>query len=440
MSKGKNDLVPELRFAPFSETWHDKTLDDISNVVRGGSPRPIDEFITANVDGLHWLKIGDVDKDSKYVERTEQKVIKEALSKTRVVKPGDLIMSNSMSFGRPYIMKIESCIHDGWIAVTKILDEIDTDFLYYLIASENSQVYFKNAAAGGGVKNLNADIIKLLPILLPKKLLEQQKIASCLSSLDDLIQAESEKLEALKDHKKGLMQQLFPAKGKTVPELRFKEFEKDGEWVEEPFGELFSFKVTNSFSRDMLTYEKGAVKNIHYGDIHTKFPTLFDIVKEYVPYIKSDIPIHKIHEECYCEEGDMVFADASEDLDDVGKSIEIINLNGEKLLSGLHTLLARQKGKKLSVGFGGYLFTSEIIRSQIKREAQGAKVLGISGTRITNIQVQYPIDKTEQKKITSCLSSLDDRIELQTERIENLQVHKKGLMQGLFPIVQTKLV
>ena len=127
----------------------------------------------------------------------------------------------------------------------------------------------------------------------------------------------------------------------NVPNLRFPGFE--GEWEMKKLGEVMVFKVTNSFSRENLNYELGTVKNIHYGDIHTKFQTLFDITKELVPFINEDISIGRITDENYCKNGDIVFADASEDLNDVGKSIEIINTNGEKLLSGLHTLLARPK-------------------------------------------------------------------------------------------------
>lgn len=218
-----------------------------------------------------------------------------------------------------------------------------------------------------------------------------------------------------------------------VPKYRFPEFVNDGEWVFEKFGKVYSFLVTNSFSRENLNYENGEVKNIHYGDIHTKFSTLFDITKENVPFINPDVHIEKIRQECYCKTGDIIFADASEDLDDVGKSIEIVNVNNEKLLSGLHTLLARQIEPKLITGFGGHMFFSDRIRKQIKREAQGAKVLGISGPRILNITVYYPKNKTEQQKIAQCLSALDDLITAQTEKIEQLKLHKKGLMQGLFP-------
>lgn len=215
-----------------------------------------------------------------------------------------------------------------------------------------------------------------------------------------------------------------------VPEIRFPEFE--GEWDEKPMKHVYDFQVTNSLSRESLNYNNGKVKNIHYGDIHTKFRNLFDITREKVPFINSEVAIEKIKKENYCKEGDMIFADASEDLKDIGKSIEIVNLNNEKLLGGLHTLLARPVDEKLAIGFGGYMFESNWARAQIQREAQGAKVLGISANRISNIQILFPsID--EQQKIASCLTVLDELVAAQTEKLELLRSHKKGLMQNLFP-------
>ena len=165
----KRALVPKLRFPEFrgAEGWQKASLGELSEVVRGGSPRPIDGYLTAAADGLNWLKIGDVDKDAKFVTQTAEKVRREALSKTRVVNPGDLILSNSMSFGRPYILQIRTCIHDGWIAITSITKETKRDFLYYLISAPGSQSYFVDNAAGSGVQNLNAEIIKALPVGFP---------------------------------------------------------------------------------------------------------------------------------------------------------------------------------------------------------------------------------------------------------------------------------
>ncbi|MDQ0640117.1 type I restriction enzyme S subunit [Pedobacter sp. W3I1] len=227
-------------------------------------------------------------------------------------------------------------------------------------------------------------------------------------------------------------------KGEIVPNMRFSSFDPEG-WKLENLEDIYTFKVTNSFSRENLNYQEGIVKNIHYGDIHTKFSHLFNITKEKVPYINSSILIDKIPLENYCREGDMIFADASEDEKDIGKSIEIVELNGEKLLSGLHTLHARQKTNKFIIGFGGHLFISNSVRKQIQREAQGAKVLGISATRLAKIKIAYPKSKIEQQKISDCLSSLEDLITAEDQKLNALKNHKKGLMQQLFPVEGKKV-
>lgn len=197
-------------------------------------------------------------------------------------------------------------------------------------------------------------------------------------------------------------------------------------------GEIYTFKTNNSLSRDKLNYDTGTIKNIHYGDIHTKFPARFDIRNEIVPFINPSEQLNAFHSED-CVEGDMIFADASEDLKDIGKSIELVHLNGERVVAGLHTILARPDLDRLAIGFGAYLFQSRRVRAQIQKEAQGAKVLGISATRLSRIQLPLPPTKAEQQKIAACLSSLDDLIEAESRKLDALKAHKRGLMQRLFP-------
>lgn len=219
---------------------------------------------------------------------------------------------------------------------------------------------------------------------------------------------------------------------KLVPKLRFPEFRGAVGWAPEPMGEVYSFKGNNSLSRDKLNYDAGSVKNIHYGDIHTKFSTHFVITQELVPFI-NEAEECVIRDENLCTEGDMIFADASEDMADIGKAIEITHLNGERVVSGLHTILARRTGERIALGFGGHLFKSGWVRTQIQKEAQGTKVLGISPKRLRNVQLPLPNDSAEQQKIADCLSSLDELIAAQARKVDALKTHKKGLMQQLFP-------
>lgn len=419
----KNQLLPELRFPEFINEgeWKEKTLKSVSEVIMGSSPSS--SSYNENGIGLPLLQ-GNSDIKNRL---SFPKIYTSEITKKCEVE--DILLSVRAPVGTVAKSQHKACIGRG-ISALRAFKPNSQEYLYQWLFSYESS--WQKVSQGGTFDAVNSDDIKnlLLPIPKPK---EQQKIASCLSSLDEVIETHSQKLDLLIDHKKGLMQNLFPQEGEKVAKYRFPEFKNDGNWIKETIGDIYDFKVTNSFAREYLNYENGSVKNIHYGDIHTKFNTLFDITNEDVPFINPDVSIEKIRKESYCIAGDMIFADASEDMNDVGKSIEIINTNKVKLVSGLHTLLARQRGKKMAIGFGGYLFKSDWIRKQIQREAQGAKVLGISATRISNVQILYPKNHKEQQKISSCLSSLDALIKAQAERIGQLKKQKKGLMQRLFP-------
>ena len=217
-----------------------------------------------------------------------------------------------------------------------------------------------------------------------------------------------------------------------VPKLRFPEFREAAEWASEQLSEVYSFKSTNSLSRDQLNYIAGSVKNIHYGDIHTKFSTHFDVRRERVPFINASEE-STVSEGSLCVEGDMIFADASEDVADIGKSIEIVCLSGERVASGQHTILATRTSNRVVIGFGGHVFAAGYVRAQIQKEAQGTKVLGISASRLRNIYLPLPHDQFEQARIADCLSSLDELLAAQARKVEALKAHKKGLMEQLFP-------
>ena len=145
-----------------------KKLGEIATVLRGASPRPIKKYITDDPDGVNWIKIGDVPAGSKYITKSEEKITKEGAEKSRYVRRGDFILSNSMSFGRPYILAIDGCIHDGWLSIANFEDVFISDYLYYLLSSTAVQQEMKKRASfGGAVQNLNADIVKALDLPIP---------------------------------------------------------------------------------------------------------------------------------------------------------------------------------------------------------------------------------------------------------------------------------
>jgi type I restriction enzyme S subunit len=213
------------------------------------------------------------------------------------------------------------------------------------------------------------------------------------------------------------------------PKLRFPGFL--GRWASKKFGELYSFRSTNSLSRDNLNYELGIVKNIHYGDIHTKFESHFDILKEKVPFVNPDVNLSRISQDNYLREGDLVIADASEDYNDIGKTIEVINLNNESVLAGLHTFLARKESNEIFLGFPTFLLKSRKVRLDIMKIAQGTKVLSLSSNRLGNIFLDFP-SLPEQTKIASFLATVDEKIQHLKKQLSLQEQYKKGVMQKIF--------
>jgi len=204
------------KFLERGKEWPMLNLGDIAHITRGGSPRPIEDFITDDSDGLNWLRIGDIKSGAKYITHTSQKIKKSGLSKTTLIHPGDFILSNSMSFGRPYIMQTDACIHDGWLAFKNIkADLVDAEFLYYLLSSRHMQKAFWGIAAGSGVKNLKRESVSNLTIALPP-IKEQKNIAKILSALDAKLTTNREIKAQLLKLKKGLTSDLFSSKRTAI--------------------------------------------------------------------------------------------------------------------------------------------------------------------------------------------------------------------------------
>ena len=162
------------------------TLGEIAQINRGASPRPITKYITDDIEGIPWIKIGDIGVNSKYVTKTAQKITVEGAKKSRILKKGDFIMSNSMSYGRPYILDIDGAIHDGWASISDFHNILDSDFLYYYLTSYKVQNYWKGKINSSSVSNLNSEIIRSLPIPVIDKEL-QQVVAKILDKFQSLL-------------------------------------------------------------------------------------------------------------------------------------------------------------------------------------------------------------------------------------------------------------
>lgn len=415
-------VAPKLRFKEFDGDWSPYVLKDFVSFRKGKGISKAD------------ISENGINECIRYGElyTTYGQVIDHIHSKTNVSKSecilskaGDVIIPAS---GETQIdIATASCVlHDDIILSgdLNILshEENGSWLAYYLSSAKKLEI--AQLAQGNSVVHLYSSQLKDLKINKPSKE-EQTKIASFLSNVDEKISQLTQKHALLSQYKQGMMQKLFSQ------QIRFKadDGSEFGEWKKVKFSDKFKFHQTNSYSRALLS-EQGEIMNIHYGDIHTKFSTLFDISKEVVPFLSSEVNTNKFAEDQFLQVGDLVIADASEDYKDIGKALEIIHLNNQKVVAGLHTYIARPV-QPFALGFCGYLMQTFEVREQIKKLATGISVLGISKTNIGKVEIKVPCLK-EQTKIANFLSAIDQKLEIVAQQIEQAKQWKKGLLQQMF--------
>jgi len=415
---------PTIRFPKFTGEWGEKRFGDIAKFSKGKGLSKSDISET----GINkCIRYGEL--YTKYNEVIDYVYSKTNLDiyKSIVSEANDVIIPAS---GETQIdIATASCVLNSGVVLGGDLNIIRTTnngvFLSYYL-NNTRKIDIAKLSQGISVVHLYASQLAPLKLNIPD-LPEQQKIAAFLISVDNKLKVLRKKKALLEQYKKGIMQKIFSR------ELRFKDEQgKDfPEWEEKKLGEVFSFIPTNSFSRENLNYKEGKILNIHYGDIHTKFKTLFDIKKEIIPFLNNNISLKNFKEDNYCKEGDVIIADASEDYADIGKSIELVNLDSKKIIAGLHTLHARPINNKMYIGFTGYLLRDWKVRKQIMIIAQGIKVLSISTGRLANISIEIPVI-AEQTKIANFLIAIDKKIEATARQIEKAKEWKKGLLQRMF--------
>ena len=217
----KTSDTPHYENVPFEvpESWEWCKLGAVNEIARGGSPRPIKDYLTNDVNGINWIKIGDTTKDGKYINSVKERICPEGVKKSRLVHKGDFLLTNSMSFGRPYILNVDGCIHDGWLVISPIGEAYTSDFLYYLLSSSFAFEQFTNVASGGVVTNLNSDKVADTKFPLPPYA-EQGRIVSeieCWFALIDVIECGKTDLQDTIEQAKSKILDLA-IHGKLVPQ------------------------------------------------------------------------------------------------------------------------------------------------------------------------------------------------------------------------------
>ena len=373
--------------------WEQRKLGDLLTIERGGSPRPIDAYLTTEENGLNWVKIGDAPEQGRYITKTEEKIKPEGLSKTRSVVPGDLILSNSMSFGKPYIMSINGCIHDGWLLLRDTNNYFDLNFLCHLLSSDQLLSQYKSLAAGSTVNNLNKDLVSKVTINLPS-IVEQKIIGNYLESLDNLIALHQRKCDQLGNIKKALLEKMFPSQNEYTPRIRFKCF--TDAWEQRKYED-----IGICFSGGMLSYaslsDTGQYKCVLYGDLYTQYDTTI---------FKIDRRTNQKGNTIY--KNDILFPQST--TVDAYSLISPACLN-EKIAETSGVFVIRPS-KNIDGNFVAYYSKgNEKQRNKLAKKAQGLTIVHLYYQSIKNETILIP-SLIEQKKISSLLIKLDNLITL----------------------------
>lgn len=442
MSKNMK-IIPELRFPEFENDgeWVGDSLLNIAKFRRGSFPQPygLPEWYDDN--GMPFIQVYDVNDDFRLKPETKNKISKLAAEQSVFIPKGTVIITIQGSIGRVAITQYDAYIDRTLLVFEKFYFEIDKVFFAYVLF-----MLFeieKEKAPGGIIKTITKEVLSDFIINIPN-LSEQQKIASCLSSLDEVISAHSQKLDLLKDHKKGLMQNLFPqsslnhdSKGlndspdySKVPKYRFPEFIKkssnqenqtnqgsdNGEWVDKKLGDVATFLKGKGISKSDVV-ENGNLPCIRYGELYTHYNETISEIKSYTNLSAEDLVLS--------EPNDVIIPASGETQIDIATASCVVN-SGIALGGDLNIIRSEMNGVFLSY----YLNNAK--KREIAQMAQGISVVHLYPSQLQTLSIAIP-KYQEQQKIASCLSSLDALITAQAEKIEQLKLHKKGLMQGLFP-------
>jgi type I restriction enzyme, S subunit len=390
------------------EDWRICQLREVCTVLRGGSPRPIEDYLTENADGINWIKIGDVGAGAKYIDSTAEKILPSGMSRSRYVKPGDFLLSNSMSFGRPYILRIDGCIHDGWLVIGNYQNSFSSEYLYYCLSSDGVLAQYVRYAAGSSVLNLNKDVVSRVHVAIPGPQ-EQANISKALSGIDQLI----EQLECLiykkKNIKQAAMQELLTGK-RRLPGF-------EGEWEVKRLGDLGEFLKGSGVKKDEAA--SGELPCVRYGEIYTHH-------ENYISEFSSRISEAVAASATLIRQGDILFAGSGETKEEIGKSV-VLALP-VKAFAGGDIVILRQN--TVDALFLGYRLNALDVSRQKAGFGQGDAVVHISAHALAKISVSVP-GSTEQEAIAGILYEMDTELRQLQGRLSKTQSLKQGMMQQL---------
>lgn len=404
--------MKKTEFGIIPEEWDVFKLGDCSNIYRGGSPRPIQDYITTSDNGVNWIKIGDVKAGDKYITSAEEKIIPEGISMSREVKVGDFILSNSMSFGRPYILKTDGCIHDGWLVIQNYQSKYDAEYLYYLLSSEFVFAQYKKLAAGSGVQNLNKDIVTEVMLPHPDKA-EQEAIAFVLSSIDKLINNLEKEIEKKKNIKYGALQKL------VTGEERLEGY--SDEWVSIDMAKKSKLKARIGW--------QGLTTAEYLESGYSYLVTGTDFVDGHIDW-----------ENCHFVTADRYYQDPNIQLTNgdvlitkdgsIGKVALVDNLTKPATLNS-GVFVARPINHAYSARFLYYVLESRVFRNFLDMLSAGSTIVHLYQKDLVNFSFMAPSTIEEQEAIADIIYDLDCEVIKLEEKLRKYQKIKQGMMSDL---------
>lgn len=385
--------TPNVRFKGFTEDWEQRKLGDLVIIERGGSPRPINKFITEDENGLNWVKIGDAPERGNYITQTKEKIRYEGLSKTREVHPGDLILSNSMSFGRPYIMAIDGCIHDGWLLIRDNEKRFDLKYLCYMLGTDMMLSQYKQMAAGSTVNNLNKELVGNTVVKYPSPE-EQSKMGDYFSIFDNLITLHQQKCDETKEFKKYMLQNMFPQKDEKVPKIRFDGF--TGDWEQRKLGDVAQeFKSGNSLKADEI-----------------------DITGDYPVYGGNGL---RGYTSTYNHDGEYALIGRQ------GALCGNMNYSVGKAYFTEHAVVVKADENN-DTRYLYYMLDTMNLGQYSDQSAQP----GLAVNKLVKLENRFPA-KEEQQRIGWYFRNMDHLITLHQQKCNALKEFKKYMLQNMFP-------
>jgi type I restriction enzyme, S subunit len=391
------------------QNWEIKKLGEVCIVERGSSPRPIEKYQTNSPDGVNWIKIGDTKGVDKYIFTTKEKITKEGAEKSRYVKEGDFILSNSMSFGKPYIMKTDGYIHDGWF-VFRLPAYLDKDYFYYLLTSPNVQEQIQSLGAGAIVKNISGDLVKKVDVTYPKSLPEQRRIVSildeCFAAIDKTKANAEQNLKNAKELFESYLQGVFEKKG-------------DG-WEEMKLGEVCEIVNGGTPKTENSEYWDGNIKWITPADLGK----LKSIIVDNTSRTITELGLQKSSAKLFPANSVILSTRAP-----IGHlAINTVPMSTNQGCRGIIP------SEKINVWYLYFFLKTNV--KLLDSLGTGATFRELSGTALKNVKIPFPKSNEEQQTIVRQLDALRAETQkLETiyqKKLADLEELKKSILQKAF--------